>query len=67
MAALWIFLSIMLEVLDFPFKIPIGDLSNFIKSNTARMEELRYLEDLRHIEEMRYMDKRQMQDMRYMM
>lgn len=61
MAVLWIFFSIMLEVLDFPFKIPVGDLSTFIKSNTLRMEEMsvmeemRYMEDMRHMEEMRHM------------
>ncbi|KAJ4359855.1 uncharacterized protein N0V89_000411 [Didymosphaeria variabile] len=32
----WIFIAIMLASLDFPFEIPVGDLSGFIKGATER-------------------------------
>ncbi|KAF2673496.1 hypothetical protein BT63DRAFT_467024 [Microthyrium microscopicum] len=32
----WIFAAIMLASLDFPFALPVGDLSNFIKPGSAR-------------------------------
>jgi succinate-acetate transporter protein len=34
----WIFFATMLEVLDFPFKIPVGDLSWLIKGASSRLE-----------------------------
>jgi len=35
----WIFFATMLEVLDFPFQIPVGDLSWMIKGASSRPEE----------------------------
>ncbi|KAF2145220.1 uncharacterized protein K452DRAFT_306136 [Aplosporella prunicola CBS 121167] len=35
----WIFFAIMLAALDFPFQLPVGDLSTLIKSGTQRREE----------------------------
>ncbi|OCK73966.1 GPR1/FUN34/YaaH-class plasma membrane protein [Lepidopterella palustris CBS 459.81] len=35
----WIFFSIMLAALDFPFQVPIGDLSHFIKGASERADE----------------------------
>jgi len=36
MCGWWIFFAIMLASLDFPFQIPVGDLSTFIKGATER-------------------------------
>jgi hypothetical protein len=33
MAIWWIFFAEMLDALDFPFKIPVGDLSGIIKGS----------------------------------
>jgi len=38
-AGWWIFFAIMLAALDFPFQIPVGDLSTMIKSGSARTKE----------------------------
>lgn len=38
-AGWWIFFAIMLAALDFPFQIPVGDLSTTIKSGTERRKE----------------------------
>lgn len=38
MAGWWIFFAIMLAALDFPFQIPVGDLSTLIKGYSARRE-----------------------------
>ncbi|KAK4997171.1 hypothetical protein LTR66_003362 [Elasticomyces elasticus] len=35
----WIFAAIMLAALDFPFQIPVGDLSQFIKGASERAKE----------------------------
>lgn len=37
MAGWWIFAAIMLAALDFPFQIPVGDLSTFIKGGSEKM------------------------------
>jgi hypothetical protein len=39
MAGWWIFFAIMLAALDFPFSIPVGDLSTLIKGASTRMKE----------------------------
>jgi hypothetical protein len=39
MAGWYIFFAIMLAALDFPFGIPVGDLSTVIKGASARMKE----------------------------
>lgn len=39
MAGWWIFFAIMLASLDFPFQIPVGDLSTLIKGATERAKE----------------------------
>jgi len=39
MAGWWIFFAIMLAALDFPFQIPVGDLSTMIKGASQRMKE----------------------------
>jgi uncharacterized protein len=39
MAGWYIFLAIMLAALDFPFSIPVGDLSTVIKGASVRMKE----------------------------
>ncbi|KAH6685928.1 hypothetical protein F5X68DRAFT_209524 [Plectosphaerella plurivora] len=39
LAGWWIFFAIMLAVLDFPFAIPVGDLSHIIKPKSQRMRE----------------------------
>ncbi|OIW22877.1 gpr1-like plasma membrane protein [Coniochaeta ligniaria NRRL 30616] len=36
----WVFLAIMIAVVDLPFAIPVGDLSTFIKSASARKGEV---------------------------
>ncbi|KAF9632228.1 putative gpr1 fun34 -class plasma membrane protein [Lasiodiplodia theobromae] len=36
----WIFFAIMLAALDFPFQLPVGDLSTLIKGATQRQKEL---------------------------
>lgn len=36
MAGWWIFFAIMLASLDFPFNIPVGDLSHIIKGASAK-------------------------------
>jgi hypothetical protein len=33
----WVFVAVMLEVLDFPFKIPVGDLSHIIMGASERV------------------------------
>lgn len=67
-AALWIFFSMMLEALDFPFKIPCGDISTLIKSNTLLVEERKAMEDMMYMEDLRHMaDMRQMGDVRHML
>lgn len=38
-AGWWIFFAIMLAALDFPFQIPVGDLSTAIKGASARKKE----------------------------
>lgn len=37
----WIFFAIMLASLDFPFQIPVGDLSRFIKGASEKRKEER--------------------------
>jgi len=37
MAGWWIFAAIMLAALDFPFQLPVGDLSGFIKGKSERL------------------------------
>jgi succinate-acetate transporter protein len=39
MAGWWIFFAIMLAALDFPFQIPVGDLSTLIKGASTRQKE----------------------------
>lgn len=39
LAGWWIFFAIMLAALDFPFQIPVGDLSTMIKGLSARKKE----------------------------
>jgi len=39
MAGWWIFFAIMLAALDFPFQIPVGDLSTMIKGASERKQE----------------------------
>jgi len=39
MAGWWIFFAQMLASLDFPFQIPVGDLSTMIKSGSSRMAD----------------------------
>lgn len=39
MAGWWIFFAIMLAALDFPFQIPVGDLSTMIKGASQRQKE----------------------------
>lgn len=39
MAGWWIFAAIMLASLDFPFSLPVGDLSTMIKSGTEKQKE----------------------------
>jgi len=38
MAGWWIFFAIMLAALDFPFQIPVGDLSTLIKGASERQK-----------------------------
>ncbi|KAF1987491.1 GPR1/FUN34/YaaH-class plasma membrane protein [Aulographum hederae CBS 113979] len=35
----WIFIAIMLAALDFPFQLPVGDLSQLIKGQSEKMKE----------------------------
>jgi len=46
MAGWWIFFAIMLAALDFPFQIPVGDLSTLIKGQSARVKEKREAESM---------------------
>ena len=39
LAGWWIFFAIMLAALDFPFQIPVGDLSTMIKGASTRQKE----------------------------
>jgi hypothetical protein len=39
LAGWWILFAIMLAALDFPFQIPVGDLSTLIKGQSQRMKE----------------------------
>jgi uncharacterized protein len=39
MAIWWIFFATMLEALDFPFQIPVGDISWMIKGASSRLED----------------------------
>jgi hypothetical protein len=38
-AGWWIWFAIMLAALDFPFQLPVGDLSTMIKGGSVRMKE----------------------------
>jgi len=40
----WIFFAIMLASLDFPFQLPVGDLSTFIKGGSDRQKSKEYVE-----------------------
>lgn len=40
MAGWWIFFAIMLAALDFPFQIPVGDLSTMIKGHSERQKKV---------------------------
>lgn len=40
MAGWWIFFAIMLAALDFPFQIPVGDLSTLIKGHSQRQKKM---------------------------
>jgi hypothetical protein len=35
----WVFIAIMLEAMDFPFQLPVGDLSKWIKGASERKRE----------------------------
>lgn len=33
----WIFIAIVLETVDFPISLPVGDLSHYVKGKSSRM------------------------------
>ncbi len=39
MAGWWIFFAQMLASVDFPFQIPVGDISHIIKGASTRIQE----------------------------
>ncbi|KAI4194185.1 MAG: hypothetical protein LQ348_002694 [Seirophora lacunosa] len=39
LAGWWIFFAQMLASVDFPFQIPVGDISHLIRSGTARAQD----------------------------
>ncbi len=36
-AGWWIFVAILLETLDFPFQLPVGDMSSFLRRRKGRL------------------------------
>lgn len=45
MAGWYLLFVILLDSLDFPLSLPVGDLSNFIKAKSARMAAKKEAED----------------------